>query len=165
MFIYKKQTAWVKWGEARSSQFGILNGTRQGSVLSPCFFAAYVDDLLKELRNLGVGCHLGGTFFGAAGFADDLILIAPCRSAMKIMLETCENFAIKNNLLFSTDENPDKSKTKCIFMCGKSGVGVDYPAPLQLNGCDLPWVEKGTHLGHELQQSCNMDYDARCKSM
>ena len=122
-----------------------------------------MDDLLKELRNLGVGCHLGATFFGAAGFADDLILIAPCRSAMKIMLETCENFAIKNNLLFSTDENPDKSKTKCIFMCGKSGAGVDYPAPLQLNGCDLPWVEKGTHLGHELHQSCNMDYDARCK--
>ena len=79
------------------------------------------------------------------------------------MLETCENFGLENNLLFSTDENPEKSKTKCLYMCGKVGAGVQYPAPLQLNGLDLPWVEKGTHLGHELHQSCTMDYDARCK--
>ena len=83
VFIYQEQTAWVRWGEAKSSQFGIVNCTRQGSVLSPCFFAVYMDDLLKELRSLGVGCHIGDVFFGAAGFADDIILIAPCRSAMQ----------------------------------------------------------------------------------
>ena len=50
VFIYQQQTAWIKWGEARSAQFELGNGTRQGSVLSPCFFAIYIDDLLKELR-------------------------------------------------------------------------------------------------------------------
>ena len=68
IFIYQEQTAWVKWGSARSSQFGIKNGTRQGSVLSPCFFAVYMDDLLQSLRDLGVGCHIGDVFVGAAGF-------------------------------------------------------------------------------------------------
>ena len=86
MFVYQRQTAWVKWGSARSSCFGILNGTRQGSVLSPCIFAIYMDELLEELRKLGVGCHIGDVFMGAAGFADDVILLAPSRTAMQLML-------------------------------------------------------------------------------
>ena len=77
MFVYQEQTAWVKWGDARSECFGVSNGTRQGSVLSPIFFAVYIDDLLLELRRLGVGCHVGRIFVGAVGFADDLILVAP----------------------------------------------------------------------------------------
>ena len=64
----------------------VLNGTRQGSVLSPCIFALYMDELLEELMKLGVGCHIGNVFFGAASFADDVILMAPSRSAMQMMI-------------------------------------------------------------------------------
>ena len=162
IFVYQEQTAWVKWGNARSSCFGVTNGTRQGSVLSPIFFAIYIDDLLVELRQLGVGCHIGGMFVGAAGFADDLILVAPCRSAMAQMLEKCESFAEQNNLTFSTDPNPSKSKTKCMYICGKVNAPV-YPASLQLYGVDLPWVVHATHLGHELHQDGTMELDTKMK--
>ena len=162
IFVYQEQTAWVKWGDARSSCFGVTNGTRQGSVLSPIFFAVYIDDLLQELRRLGVGCHIGGLFVGAAGFADDLILVAPCRSAMVQMLNKCESFADQNNLTFSTDPSPAKSKTKCMYICGKTRAPV-YPAPLQLYGTDLPWVVHATHLGHELHQDGTMELDAKMK--
>ena len=118
-FVYQRQTAWVRWGSARSSCFGIVNGTRQGSVLSPCIFAIYMDELLQDLRNLGVGCHIGDVFMGAAGFADDVILLAPSRVAMQMMLTVCQEFGTKNNLQYSTDPNPALSKTKCLFLCGK----------------------------------------------
>ena len=49
MYIYEHQYAWVRWGDSKSSIFGIVNGTRQGSVLIPTIFAIYIDDLLKEL--------------------------------------------------------------------------------------------------------------------
>ena len=162
LFIYQEQTAWVRWGSSKSRQFSITNGTRQGSVLSPCFFAVYMDELLKRLRYQGLGCHIGEVFYGAAGFADDLVLISPSRTGMQKMLEICEQYALENNLQFSTDDNPQKSKTKCLYMCGKVGQ-VQYPAPLCLNGRELPWVVKGTHLGHELHQSCSMDHDTKCK--
>jgi hypothetical protein len=162
IFVYQEQTAWVKWGDARSSCFRVTNGTRQGSVPSPIFFAVYIDDLLLELRRLGVGCHIGDVFVGAAGFADDLILVAPCRSAMAQMLEKCESFAKKNNLTFSTDPDPSKSKTKCMYICGKTREPM-YPAPLQLYGVDLPWVVHATHLGHELHQDGTMELDAKMK--
>ena len=45
---------------------------------------------------------------------------------------------------------PAKSKTKCIFFCGRTG-DVRYPEPVKLNGKDLPWVEHEEHLGRTLQ--------------
>ena len=134
IFIYEEQTAWVRWGNARSCQFGIKNGTRQGSVLSPAFFSVYIDDLLTELRKSGIGCYIGERFFGAAGYADDIVLLAPCRSAIAQMIKICEEFGTMNNLKFSTDPSPAKSKTKCLYMCGPRVRNLVYPAPLKLYG-------------------------------
>ena len=85
-----------------------LSLRRQGSVLSPAFFAIYIDDLLQRLRRLRVGCHIGEKFLGAAGFADDIVLLSASRGAMELMLAVCEEFAMENNLKFSTDPVPRK---------------------------------------------------------
>ena len=148
VFVYQEQRAWVKWGQSRSRSFGIVNGTRQGSVLSPALFSVYMDDLIVKLRRSGVGCHLGNVYCGVVGYADDILLLAPSRSAMENMLSICENYAGDNNLEFSTDPDPVKSKSKCIFMQGK--MRKPKPLNLKLYGVDLPWVGCATHLGHEL---------------
>ena len=93
MAMYQEQYAWVRWGQARSDIFSITNGTRQGAILSPSFWAVYCDMMIKELRQLGVGAHIAGMFMGVASYADDMVLIAPCRQAMQLMLNTVENFA------------------------------------------------------------------------
>ena len=86
MFVYQEQVAWVKWGRTQSEQFGILNSTRQGSKLSPALWGLYMSDLLDELKRLGVGCYIGGVFYGCFIYADDIAILAPCRSAMQQML-------------------------------------------------------------------------------
>ena len=88
-------------------------------------------DLLVELRNSGMGCHIGFVWVGAAGYADDLILMAPSRTAMSLMLEKCEQYAKDHNLVFSTDPDPKKSKTKCLYMTGTTR-NVMYPVKLRL---------------------------------
>ena len=115
VFIYMEQYSWVKWGDARSSQFGISNGTRQGAILSPLFWAIYADPLLKRLRALGLGAHVAGLFMGAVCYADDVLLIAPTRNAMQRMLFEIERFAEESNIVFSTDSVPSKPKTKCVY--------------------------------------------------
>ena len=160
--VYENQYAWVKWGRSRSIMFAISNGTRQGSILSPALFAVYVDDLLQELRSLGVGCYVAGKFCGAVGFCDDILLLAPTRDGMQVMLNTCEAFAIRNNLQFSTDPNPVKSKSKCIFMIGKR-KNLPKPVPLVLSGKELPWVASATHLGHEFHETGSMEHDTSVK--
>ena len=58
VFSYQEQLAWTRWGRTcTSSTFGISNGTRQGSVASPMFWSVYLDPLLGQLREAGVGCH------------------------------------------------------------------------------------------------------------
>ena len=162
MSMYEDQHGWVRWGHARSEKFPITNGTRQGSILSPAFWSTYCDLMIKELRALGVGAHIGGIFMGVAAYADDVVLVAPCRQAMEMMLEVVEKFAERFNISFSTDPNPSKSKSKCIFMVGRQHR-LSKPAPLMLNGQELPWVESATHLGHELHESGTMELDASMK--
>ena len=162
MVVYEQQYAWVKWGQAVSTRFNITNGTRQGSVASPVLWCVYLDMLIKELRELGLGCHVGGLFMGAVVYADDVLLMAPSRPAMQAMLRKCEDYAAKNNIMFSTDPDPGKSKTKCILVCGNN-KNLAKPASLTLCGRDLPWVSSANHLGHELHESGTMELDASIK--
>ena len=162
MTVYQEQYAWVSWGQAKSDLFPILNGTRQGSVASPVLWSVYCDPLIQELRELGVGAHVGGLFMGVTMYADDLLLIAPTRGAMQQMLQVCDSFAGRYNICFSTDPTPSKSKSKCIYMVGNKRNLVK-PAALMLGDKELPWVETASHLGHELHQSGRMDRDAKQK--
>ena len=162
IYVYEQQYAWVTWGKAKSDLFPIVNGTRQGSVLSPALFAVYMDEILVNLRKLGVGCFVAGVFMGAFGYCDDLALLAPSRPAMQLMLRACETFGTKNNLIFSTDTDPVKFKTKCVYFSGKKKK-IDKPAPLSLYCRELPWVSSATHIGHLLSEEGTMDKDIREK--
>ena len=93
------------------------------------YLVVYVDELLVELRKLGVGCRVAGIYMGAMGFCDDIILLAPSRDGMQLMLDTCQKFASRYNLKFSTDPNPDRRKSNCISVCGQSKFN---PKPLSL---------------------------------
>ena len=75
------------------------------------------------------------------------------------MLEVCEDYALRFNISFrfSTDRNPVKFKSKCIFMVGE-WTNLSKPVSLILGGIDLPWVSTAMHLGHELHESGKMDH-------
>ena len=74
MYMSQEQRAWVR---SVISTFSISNGTRQGSMASPALWSMYLDNLIKELRQLGVGCHVGGLFMGVVVYADDVLLPGP----------------------------------------------------------------------------------------
>ena len=160
--MYEEQTGCVKLGGKKSSSFRITNGTRQGSVLSPALFSVYLDDLILKLRQLGLGCHVGGWWMGACGYADDLIMLAPVRSVLQKMVSVCQEYGEAHNLIFSTDQNPAKSKTKCMYFCGRLN-NVVYPAPVKLYGKELPWVVSADYLGNTLHQMVKMEQDCRIK--
>ena len=63
----------------------VCNGVRQGRFLSPFLFAVYLDGLLVELSKSGVGCHWESSFAGAFSYVHDVVLLAPCVSAMRTM--------------------------------------------------------------------------------
>ena len=73
------------------------------------------------------------------------------------MVNICEEFATERNLRFGTNVDPSKSKTKCIVFSKKQKL--NNPAPIKLNGENLPWVKKITHLGCVLECDNSMKLD------
>ena len=72
-----------------------------GGVLSPILFRVYLDNLLSSLKILGIGCLWDGLFVGAVSYADDIALLAPSPSALRLMLKHCVEFAISRGLSFN----------------------------------------------------------------
>ena len=77
MFWYQRQSIRAKWGKRTSEYFSIINGVRQGGVLSPQLFAIYMDDLSVHLTQCKAGCHLNVTVTHHVMYADDICLMAP----------------------------------------------------------------------------------------
>ena len=74
--------------------------------------------MIKSLRNSGYGCTIGKHFFGAVEYADDVLNMATSVQGLQEMVSICEKHAVDNNLMFSTDIDPKKSKTMCVaFNC------------------------------------------------
>ena len=136
-----------EWGQARSRS-------------SPLLFSVYIDGLIKELRESGLGCCLDTFFYGCLGYADDLLLLSASRSGLQSMVNICEKFADRKSLAFSTNIDPAKSKTKCIIFAKKKISGV---TPILLNGDPLPWVMEVKHLGNILQSDNSMQKDCVTK--
>ena len=88
--------------------------------------------------------------------------MAPNRSAAQHMLATCERYAMDNNIQFLTHHEPDKSKSKALYVTVHGGL-VDKPAPLLLCGQALPWVEKCNHLGNTLNITASLEKDCMIK--
>ena len=159
LYIYSKQKCDDSWNGCKSFQFGVSNGVRQGAVSSPILFGIYVDKLIKMLRLSGLGCTIGKYYFGVIVYADDIILLSPSRMGLQAMMNICQKFAATHNLKFSTNRDPDKSKTKCIHFSRKR----QNLASITLNGDKLPWVESAKHVGNILERDNSFTKDVRSK--
>ena len=144
-FWYSRQQLCVRW---LSVPFSVSNGVRQGSILSPLLFLVYADGLLLELSRRGVGCFWGSVFAGAFCYADDIVLLATCASALRIMLDICNSFATKRKLEF----NANKTCFHLPHMHPQS-------ATILFNNVVLQYSSEVTHLGHVLTSTLDDSED------
>ena len=119
-----RQTLRVKWNKNCSHEFNVVNGVKQGGVLSPMLFTMYIDDLLTDLQKSKVGCHIGSEYMGSFGCADDIVLLSPSIPGLKAQLDICSQFAVKSHVKF----NPSKTK---LILCKKPGSSTsDHVEPI-----------------------------------
>ena len=162
--IYRNQKLRLKWNGVYSDYFIASNGVKQGGVISPCLFCVYIDQLLIDLKEKGIGCFLGSKYVGAIAYADDLTLLSPSVSALKEMVDLCSEFAQQFDLQFNS------SKSQLIgFSC--SNKEVKDPG-IMLNGHKIEMVDEVIHLGHRLSKKiydfnvqtnkCIGDFNRQC---
>ena len=157
--FYTNQSIRVQWSSSISETSYVKNGVKQGGVLSPILFTVYIDELLCRLRDSHIGCHIGSTFCGAVGYADDVTLLAPTITSLNFMLDICKSYAESYDVLFNS------TKSKLLYF----GRPQDKPAvsPVQMNDVPIEMVENDKHLGNmighddfklQLQESiCNFN--------
>ena len=99
--IYTHQKMCIQWYSHVTDKFTIVNGVKQGGVLSPTLFTNYIDDLLDQLKKSNVGCNVGNIYCGAFGYADDILLIAPTKTGLNKMISIAESFANTFDIIFN----------------------------------------------------------------
>ena len=130
--MYTHQKCHVRGNNEHSDSFSVLNGVKQGSVISPLLFSIYIDNLFSKLKHLGSGCHVGLTYARDFGYADDISLVSPSIYCLKKMISICESYAQDYHITF----NPAKSKLLC-FNVSSSDI-----SPIYLNGTPVTVVNK-----------------------
>ena len=112
-----------------------------------------MNDLFKILKKKRTGCFISDHFAGLYGYADDLFLISPSRKGLQEMISEAESYANFHNIQFSTNPNPQKSKTKGIIF-SKTKL-TNEPVKIVLSGNDLPWIEGAKYLGNTVTNAIN----------
>ena len=103
--IYKDMTTQVKLDGKLGEEFKVLQGTRQGSVLSPALYKTYINDLLKFLEENGIGAHIGDLYIATPSVADDVSLLSNNTDELQTMLDVTGNYANMERYTFNASKS------------------------------------------------------------
>ena len=118
--------------------FGIQNGTRQGSVLSPFLFTRYIREVLSGIINSNIGCNIGGYMVNILAYADDLVLLAPSWRALQQLLDKLQVTAGDIDMCYNS------KITVCMIFspkCQFKSVAYQFPN-FTINKEQLSFVKK-----------------------
>lgn len=111
--MYSGLTTRVKWLGELSESFPVLQGVRQGGILSTHLYKMFVEDLLLELENAAVGFHLGNIYVGTPTCADDIAFTKTNKYNLQVMLNVIHRYTNQHHY------NIHPTKTK-IVQCTNS---------------------------------------------
>ncbi len=60
-----------------------------------------MDELIKELKSSGIGCHIGHEHLGCLEYVDDLKLMCPGIKGLQKMISICERFGEKYSVKYN----------------------------------------------------------------
>ena len=103
--FYQGMTTKVRWGDKISRDINILQGTRQGGVLSPVLYKTYLNDVLQNLEYQGIGATVGDLYIGSPTVADDVALLCDTASSdLQIMMSMVEDYVSMERYSFNSSK-------------------------------------------------------------
>ena len=141
LYMYTSQRLRIHWNGVYSNVFYVMNGVKQGGVLSPVLFGLYLDKLITAVQQSGFGCYVGPHFVGCLAYADDVVLMSPTKAGLRKMLKVCSVFAMEYKLKFNG--------TKSQYIVFESKVST-CDDTIQVFDIDLKNQDSVIHLGHRI---------------
>ena len=144
--MFDHNSGQVVVGGKRSQAFHIESGVLQGSVLSPCLYSIFLDDLAYELAMLPK-VQIGDALINCTMYADDIALFSTDPFNLQVLLEKCQDHARENRYQFSVAKCEVISSSVQNFL---------------IDGQQLPRTDSFKYLGVEMSQK-GIDYAAFVK--
>jgi len=147
---FSLNSARVVWNNCVSDSVRLTAGVRQGGILSPLLFSAFIDIVLTELSKCKLCCFLNGQCLNSLLYADDLLLISTSVTDLQLLMEKV--VAILSDLDLQINFN----KTCCIRIGKRFSVNCGLT---HVNNKSLTWVQETKYLGMTITAnskfSCN----------
>ncbi|XP_063953897.1 uncharacterized protein LOC135153720 [Lytechinus pictus] len=102
---YKDANSKVLWEGRASNSILLEKGVRQGAILSPSLYTLFIDNLIKTLKEKGLGCSFQGRYTGIIVLADDVALLASSAVELQEMLSVTHEYTKR----WQYSINPSKS--------------------------------------------------------
>ena len=122
--IYEKTESVIKLrNNVFTNRFEVVNGVRQGCILSTTLMSIFLNSLLIQLKSINKGIDCEEFILSILGYADDLALIAENETDLQAMIDTTDDWCYKWRCRINTEKShilhvrPKKcAKTKYKFM-------------------------------------------------
>ena len=148
----------VKYDRYVGEEFKVLNGVRQGGILSTLLFNFYIDEAISKVSEMAVGCRLFNQSANIIAYADDILLVAPSANSLQILINELQFQLEKISLVFNA--------TKSSFIFFKYNKKQVTTASLSLGETPLKQVYNLPYLGVIISDdfSLNFEIDRALKS-
>ena len=87
--LHKNMRSCVAYKGCKPDWFDILQGSRQGGVLSPFLYLCFTDDLLDELCKCPASLKISNHVFGCPAVCDDLLLASLSKRGLDELMQIC----------------------------------------------------------------------------
>ena len=150
-FMFENTYANVSVNNITTKNWKIENGTRQGGILSPLFFAYYINHIIDKISGMEDGCSLAGVRNNILCYADDVCLLAPSPEALQSVLDVLYQEVKTLGLSINVDKS-----AHLIFKHRKSLV---LNSVVCLEGLTIKRVHDYKYLGIVLSEDLSLDKD------
>jgi hypothetical protein len=95
MAVYKDNKCCVRINGHHTEWFSVGRGLKQGCNLSPVLFNLFINDLVNEIKNIGVGIDIGNSKVSIMLYADDVVLLAESAEDLQCLLDALQQWCDK----------------------------------------------------------------------
>ncbi|CAC5367675.1 unnamed protein product [Mytilus coruscus] len=139
--IHKNTESRIKWSTEISEKFPVLQGVKQGGLLSADLYKVYIEDLLNTFENTTSGCEIGETLINAVACADDVAIVSENPHDLQYLVNIAAQYSEDHHYLLQ----PLKSVVLQVQPSNRKKP--DDPVCISINNNTMPVTDKSPHLG------------------
>lgn len=139
--LYTGMRSCVRFQGCKSEWFPILQGTRQGGVISPFLYLVFLNDLLYQLEASGLGMCFYNIDLSCPTVADDMLVQSFSKIGLEELISICVNYAYTWRFLHSA------SKSAVVVFNEKKSDFLRTERSWKLGNDYIPEKEQYKHLG------------------